>query len=63
MKYDIRFWEKEYREYIHGGGKRPGQHPDPTHKWNTNPELFDEYDLEEDRKNPNYLSSKLSESN
>ena len=39
-KFDARFWEKELIEWKEGRGPRPGPHPDPNHKWNTHPELF-----------------------
>ena len=33
-------WEKSYQKWVKQNGAKPGPHPDPTHKWNTDPDSF-----------------------
>ena len=37
----VRFWERDYNKWLLEEGDRPGPHPNPKSKWNTNPEAFD----------------------
>ena len=43
---NIRKWEKQYKEWVKGTGIKPGPHPDPMHKWNVDPEAFEDNDYD-----------------
>ena len=42
IKNQIRFWERDYEKWAMEGWPKPDAHPVKTHKWNTNPEFFDD---------------------
>ena len=37
---DTKEWERQYNKWLMQNGEKPGNHPDPNHEWNTNPEKF-----------------------
>ena len=39
--YDDRYWLNQRLKWEEGRGDKPGPHPNPKHKWNTHPELYD----------------------
>ena len=44
----IRIWDKAYMKWVKKKGPKPGPHPDPNHKWNTNPEQYKGQEAEND---------------
>ena len=39
-QFDARTWDSEYLLWMNDKGPKPGPHPDPNHKWNTDPTTF-----------------------
>ena len=36
----IKEWDRQYYKWLMQDGERPGEHPEPDHEWNTNPEKY-----------------------
>ena len=37
-----RDWDKAYKNYRLYGTEKPGAHPDPNHRWNEDPDKYDD---------------------
>ena len=40
-QFEVRFWNSAFQKWQEGRGPKPGPHPDPSHTWNTHPEMYD----------------------
>ena len=40
IEYDTRFWDQQYLEWCGNKGPKPGNHPDPTHPFNIDPDKY-----------------------
>lgn len=42
----LKDWQRQYQLWLQRKGPKPDAHPDPNHKWNTNPELYEDLDYD-----------------
>ena len=48
--YDTREWDHQYHKYIMQDGQDPGRHPDPDCIWNQSPELYDDVEYQQQKR-------------